>query len=50
MVTKGKLNYIPRLYPYSRISIILSEEENEGVKSHALRGNFVIYVIYVYFH
>ena len=50
MVTKGKFNYIPRFYPYFRISIILSEEENEGVKAHTLRGDFVIYVIYIYFH
>lgn len=50
MVTKRKLNYISRFYPYLRISIILSEEENEEVKAYRLRGNFVIYVNQIYFY
>lgn len=44
MVIKRKLNYILRFYLYFRISIILSEEENEEVKVYRFRGNFVIYV------
>lgn len=50
MVTKDKVNCIPRFHPYFKISIILSEKENKRVKIYTLRGNFVIHAIYIHFH
>lgn len=41
---------IPRFYPCLRIRITLSKGENEDKEVHITRGNFVIYVIYMYFH